>query len=177
VLKRKLWFKIVSCAVLCFISVGSAAQDFPNRGSVELGGAFSFASVNYEGSPVSTVVLSPTINFFPTKSLMVGPIFNWENISGRGISYSEIDIGGRIGLIYPSGRNFIYFGTGYAFSSCTDAGAADETLQGFPLFVGYKVRLQKQIVITIEPSMSYYYSQHMSATVTAVSVGVSGLLF
>jgi len=177
VLKRKSWLTIVSCAVLCFISVGSAAQKFSDQGSVELGGAFSFASVSYESTPVNTVILSPTITIFPAKSLMVGPIFSWKNISGSGISYSEIDVGGRIGLIYPSGRNFIYFGTGYEVASSTEAGASNETMQGFPLFVGYKVRLQKQILLSIEPSIAYHFSQYRSATVVGVSVGVSGLLF
>jgi hypothetical protein len=170
VLKRKSWFKIVSCTVLCYASVVVAAGQFGDRGSKEIGGVVSFTSTTTENYSTTTFALSPTLNFFPAKSFMVGPIIEYASAD----AISAFGIGGRVGGVFSAGSGFIFFGTGYEHISSSGSSVG---VNNIPVFLGYKAVVQQHIAINFQPQMNFESAQGHSATVFSFNIGVSGLLF
>ena len=170
--------------VLIVSSVLDAAYFFTARGSVQLGGSFSFKSTGYEDDRYrfNEFYLSPEINFFPIDFLLVGPSFKIDikkmYADNRSIDENSwFGIGGKIGFAY--GREIPVIPYVYGSPQIIIDSNEDDSDPGFGMELngGIIVPVQKHFSINFGTGFWFQVIDKYLSHQFFCSVGITGLIF
>jgi hypothetical protein len=192
---------ILGCALIATLSSTARSGDyFTDQGSIWAGGAFSFSSesVRSENNPMTLVMLSPVVRFFPGQFLLVSPAFSWDVMSsksndGSSSSSGSFSIGPQVGFAF--GKNipvipYVISGMSYShgyYSDSYSAGTFSQTTTGgsdgysVPIFGGIMIPLVDGMGIQVETGFTYNHSRDYTTgdlsdmSTFSISVGVCGV--
>jgi hypothetical protein len=172
----------------CFIVITSsglnAAQFFTARGSVQLGGSFSFKSTGYEDGQYrdNEFYLSPEINFFPINYLLVGPSIKMDikkrtsdNLSIK--IKSQFAMGGKIGFAY--GKQIPVIPYAYGSPLFIIDSYKDDSDPGFGMELNGGIIIPVQRHFSINFGTGFWFQSIDSNTSNTFfcAVGITGLIF
>jgi hypothetical protein len=153
--------KKVAAVVLCLMLASgfAVAQDFGDaymKGSIQLGGSFSFSMQsgdyyeNSEGDGATSFSIRPDIGYFVADGVEVGGLLGFNSYSQGDYSSSTLSIGPFVNYYFPLelGPGHPYATLGYLYQSRSSDDGTNDTTSSFTslkIGVGYDYPLNEHV--------------------------------
>lgn len=176
---------ITIAALLCSAVVSAEDNSFAGeKGNRWFGGSLSFSSMgfSYEGESseirLNSVGVSPTLRFFPSKGLFMGPKIEYNRLSlsyeGERDGLNILGAGGEVGFLYGDTKAKPYFLTAPQFSLYFEEGYAEPSFT-LPFGAGVMIPFANNIGIQLETGLQLNFDDELTTNIFYVGFGFTGM--